>query len=151
MNDLLLPLDSTTPDAILEIWSGYFFQKPYQLVGLSLFGDCFLQDFTGEIDMLDLVAAEVRTIATCREEFETLIELPAYQSEWLMSDLVRALEPLRPESGQCFAFRTPPVLGGELAPNNVIVWDLASYHTGLRQLYPQILDLPLGAHVIATR
>ena len=147
MSEFLLPLDSSVPDVILNIWWG-FFSKAYRLVGVSLFGDCFLQDFSGEIDMLDLVAAKIRTIASCPEEFGALIDQPEYQQEWLLADLVRALDPLRPEVGQCFAFRTPPILGGELAPGNVIVWDLVKYHTGLRALYPQVVDLPLGTSVV---
>ena len=58
-------------------------------VGLSAFGDLFLNDADGSIKMLDLVACDLKEIATCIEEFDWGLGDPTHQEEWLMVGLCR--------------------------------------------------------------
>jgi hypothetical protein len=48
---------------------------------------------------------------------------------------------------QVLAFRTPPILGGALEPENVVAWDRWAYYEGLATLLPQVLNMPLGTEV----
>ncbi len=41
------------------------------------------------------------------------------------------------------------VLGGQLRPDNLVLWNFVPYHSGLAKLWPQIKDLPLGTEVVA--
>jgi hypothetical protein len=135
---------------VLSAWA-WFLKRPYRLLGLSTFGDLFLEHTNGSIEMLDLVSCELKAIATCIEEFEWGLGDPTHQEEWLMAGLCgRAMNAgLRRDASQCLAFRTPPIVGGSLEPENLIPWDRWAYYEGLAKLWPQILDLPLGTEVVA--
>jgi hypothetical protein len=133
---------------ILAIWN-WLLQKPLRLLGISLFGDLFLEDKDGSIKMLDLVACELKQIAICIEEFEWGLGNAEQQENWLMVSLAKRLASngIRTEPTQCLAFRTPPILGGPLNTSNVVVLDLMSYYQGLAKLLPQILHMPPGSEV----
>jgi hypothetical protein len=120
------------------------------LLGLSAFGDLFLEDADGSIKMLDLVACELKSIATCREEFDWGLGDPMHQEEWLMVGLCRRTTEtgIRRAADQCLAFQTPPILGGSLEPENLVAWDRWAYYEGLAKLLPQVLDLPLGTEIV---
>ena len=36
-----------------------------------------------------------------------------------------------PGAGECLAFRTPPMLNGQLRTDNIVLWNFAAYHSGL--------------------
>ena len=133
---------------ILATWS-WLLRKPFRLRGVSIFGDIFLEDADGSIVMLDLVAAELKEIAVCAEEFEWGLGDPGKRDEWLMAGLAHAAHQrgLRPNSEECLAFETPPTLGGALTPENLVAWDLYAYHDGLAKLLPQIMGLTAGTEV----
>jgi hypothetical protein len=134
---------------VLSTWA-WFLRRPYRLLGLSAFGDLFLEHADRAIKMLDLVACELKEIATCVEEFDWGLGDPAHQEEWLMAGLCRrATETgIRRGPDQCLAFQTPPILGGSLEPENLIAWDRWAYYDGLAKLLPQVLGLPLGTEVV---
>src|SRR5262245_9446612 len=134
---------------VLATWA-WLLQRPHRLLGLSAFGDLFLEDVDGSIKMLDLVAWEVKPIASCPEEFEWGLGDSAHQEEWLMAGLYqRAIERgLHCAAGQCLAFQTPPRLGGSLEPENLVAWDRWAYYEGLAELLPQVLGLPPGHEVV---
>jgi hypothetical protein len=151
-----LPRDLYTPAAeidaarVLSAWA-WLLRSPYRLLGLSNFGDLFLEDADGSVKMLDLVACELKPIAICLEEFEWGLGDSEHQEEWLMAGLSRRAtkDGLRCVVGQCLAFRTPPILGGSLVPENIIAWELWAYYDGLSKLLPQLLGLPPGSQTIA--
>jgi hypothetical protein len=146
--DLYTPAVDVDAPRVLSTWA-WCLRRPYCLLGLSALGDLFLADADGSIKMLDLVACELKDIATCTEEFEWGLGDPMHQEEWLMAGLCRrATEAgIRRAAGQCLAFRTPPILGGALEPENLAAWDRWAYYEGLAKLLPQVLDLPLGTQV----
>jgi hypothetical protein len=133
---------------ILAIWA-WLLRKPFRLLGASAFGDLFLEDADGTVKKLDLSLGELKPIATCLAEFEWGLGDGEHQEEWLMVGLARRATQagIRPASNKCIAFQTPPLLGGRMAPENLIEWDLYRYHEGVAKLLPQILNLPLGTEV----
>jgi hypothetical protein len=135
--------------AVLAVWASLLPER-CRLLGASLFGDLFLARETGEVDMLDLVSGELKQIAVCIEEFEWELTQRERREEWLMQRLADAAMAagLRPGNGECLAFRTPPMLGGQLKPDNLARWNLVVYHRGLAKLLPQIRDLPPGTEVV---
>jgi hypothetical protein len=133
----LLHVDDALANEILHAWR-WLLQKPYTIIGLSRFGDVFLKDPQGLIDMLDLVRGEVHQVAWCIEEFEHDLQSEAVKAERLMDGLASHLAatgvPL--EQGQCYAFREPPILGGQLQPENFVPLDIRTYLVGLSQALP---------------
>jgi hypothetical protein len=143
-------IDASEVDAtrLLSVW-GWLLRGPFRLLGVSVFGDLFLQDADDSVKMLDLVSGEIKQIAICIEEFEWGLGDTNSREEWLMAGLARAAAQmnLRAGAGQCLAFQTPPILGGMLEIENLAVWDLYSYEEGLAKLFPQVVNLPAGTEI----
>jgi len=147
--DLKITEDEFDPSRLIAHWT-WRVPVHFQPLFLSTFGDWFFCDPDDRVYLFDLVAGELKQIADSRAEFEALLELEEYQREWLMSHLVeqlRRLSILRPR-GQCYAFRTPPILGGQLSPSNIVVWDLETYQSGTAKIHRQIGGLPPGTQVV---
>ncbi len=145
-----IPATAIDAPAVLSVWSSVL-PAGCKLLGASLFGDLFLGRGSGEIDMLDLVAGELKQIAVCIEEFEWDLTQTERREELLMQSLANAAlsAGLKPAAGQCLAFRTPPLLGGQLTPDNLAQWDFVAYHRGLVKLLLQIKNRPLGTEIVA--
>src|SRR5579885_2968945 len=111
--DFYIPAADTDAARILAMW-GWFLRHPYRLLGVSAFGDLFLEDGDASIKMLDLVACELKEIATCIEEFDWGLGDPAHQEKWLMAgpcrlgstDLLRRAREVA-TAGSEFAARNP--------------------------------------------
>ena len=134
-------------ELVREVWA-WLVPEGCRLLGFSPFADCFLEKSDGRVLLLDLVSGEVTVIADSVPEFHVLAELADYQERWFLASLVSALGDRRPVAGQCFAFRTPPLLGGELQPANVVLWDRAAYLEGLSTLFRKVLPLPPGTEIV---
>lgn len=135
---------------LLSTWSWRLDRPDYIPLFLSLFGDWFLRDNRGLVYMLDLVAGQIKLIADSETEFMANLEDEEYQREWLMAHLASALsgaDVVRTDT-QCFAFRTPPMLGGTLSPDNVLSWDLEAYQNGTSKVHQQVAGLEPGTGVV---
>jgi hypothetical protein len=150
LDELKISTDEYDAPRLLAHWA-WRVPQHLQPMFLSLFGDWFLRDSDDHIYMFDLVSAELKQVAGSRAEFEALLELEEYQREWLMANLAEKLRQsgIALARGQCYAFHTPPMLGGQLSPSNVVVWDLAAYQSGTSKIHRQVSDLPAGTEVIA--
>jgi hypothetical protein len=145
-----IPAIAIDAPAVLSVWSALL-PAGCKLLGASLFGDLFVARESGEVDMLDLVSGELKQVAVCVEEFDWDRAQPQRREDLLMQSLADAAlsAGLKPGAGECLAFRTPPMLGGQLRPDNLVRWNFVAYHSGLAKLLPQIKDLPLGTEVVA--
>lgn len=149
---LLIRLDKAKAKELLSLWS-WRLDRPFTPLVLSVFGDWFLRNETGIVYLLDLVSGELREIATSEEEFWLFLDDEANRKEWLMSHVVTVLEKagVSRSASECFAFRTPPMLGGQLSVENIVPWDLAAYESGTSKVHRQASGLPPGTEVIARR
>lgn len=147
-----IPASEIDGTALQSVWSAML-PAESELLGASLFGDLFVARESGEVDMLDLVAGELKQVADCVEEFEHDRKQPERREELLMQSLANAASArgIKLGAGECLAFRTPPMLGGQLQPDNLVPWNLVAYHIGLARLLHQIKDLPLGSEVVERR
>src|SRR5688500_2494247 len=145
-----IPVGAIDAPAVLSVWSARL-PAGCRLLGASLFGDLFVARESGEVDMLDLVSGELKQVAACVEEFDWDRTQPQRREELLMQSLADAAlsAGLKPGAAECLAFRTPPMLGGQLRPDNLVRSDLVAYHSGLAKLLPQIKGLALGTEVVA--
>jgi Domain of unknown function (DUF1851) len=150
LSDISFLPDQCGADSVRAVWS-WRIPESYRAVLLSLFGDWFLADSQDRIHMLDLASGQLSLIANSEVEFFVMLDVEDNRREWLMSHLVEAAEQagIHRSPSQCFAFRTPPMLGGALAPSNIVSWDFVAYQTGTSKVLRQIADLPLGSHVVA--
>jgi hypothetical protein len=71
-------------------------------------------------------------------------------NEWLMIPLVDKLVAagIRLKPGHCYGFKTPPVLGGQYAVENVGPLPIWDYLGGYSSIHEQLRDVPAGAQVV---
>jgi len=139
------------PDLARRLMAAWDWRIPqdYSVLFLSLFGDWFLTDDNGFVYLFDLVSSEIKQIADSETELMVLLEEAENRKEWLMEHAVAALKEAETPlgEGQCYAFRTPPMLGGTMSVDNVVAWDLEAYQTGTSKLHRQVTDLHPGTQV----
>jgi hypothetical protein len=130
-------------------WSWLVPQR-FTLWLVNKFADLFLVLPDGAVHMLDVGAGTLKQVADCRKDFCVKIDENDNANQRLMIPLVDRLVAagvvLQP--GQCYGFKTPPVLGGEYTIQNVgplSVWD---YLSAYGSLHEQIRDVPDGGQVI---
>lgn len=113
----------------------------------NLFGDAFVVDIAGAVHMLERGACTSQWIAATESAFWDAVETDdeGWQLRPLVDDCRRAGMFL--VDGQCYAFTTPPVLGGEYVVANVWVAPWQEWFGFTADLFQQIKDIPNGASV----
>lgn len=133
----------------LASWS-WLLPPEFTLWFVNRFADLFLVLPDGTVQMLDVGAGTLSKLADSRDDFCARIDHDDNANQWLMIPLVDQMVAagvvLQP--GQCYGFKTPPVLGGEYTAENagpLPVWDYLSGHGSIHE---QLRDVPDGAQVV---
>ena len=143
-----IPVDKLPAKALLEDWD-WLTQKPYTLIAMNNFGDLFLQDQDGRIDFLQLEAGKILRIANSAQEFQEMTKERKNQQEWFFADLLTDLEHagMALGYGQCFALKTPLVLGGEAKLENFEMTSILVHVSMMGQIHRQVKNLPPGTKI----
>ena len=138
------------PDAYaraLESWHWIGIEGKRPLFA-SLFGDVFLEDEDG-VWWLDIGRGELVRPRATREEMDVDLASRAGQDEFLLAALAEAASDagLRLAADEIYDFRTPPILGGEYAVENLqpLGFEVALSLAG--QIHDQVKELPDGAEI----
>lgn len=118
-----------------------------RILRTNLFGDAFLVDDVGAVHMLERSACTISKIASSEEQFwrDVHNDGEGWQLRPLVHECRRAGNVL--EEGQCYAFTTPPILGGDYAEPNVWVAPWRDWFAFTAHLFQQTKDLPDGTPV----
>ena len=143
-DDYFLP--RAADDTDLSAWSPIM-PGPARVLRTSLFADAFVLDESGAVHMLERAACSVQPIASSEEEFWRQVgdDAEGWQLRPLADECRRAGMVL--SDGQCYAFTTPPVLGGKYDVGNIWVAHWKEWFAFTADLFQQITDLPDGATV----
>jgi len=113
----------------------------------NLFGDAFVVGDGGAVHMLERAGCSADPIASSEEEFWRKVrddpagwQLRPLADECRRSGLVLG-------EGQCYAYTSLPVLGGEYKVENIWVAHWAEWFSFTADIFQQIKDLPDGAKV----
>jgi hypothetical protein len=142
--DYFLPPAANETD--LSPWSSIL-PSQVRILHTSLFGDPFVVDATGAVHMLDRGGCSTERIAASEQNFWRAIQsdCEGWQLRSLADECQRAGKLLA--DGQCYAFTTPPVLGGEYAVENVWVAPWREWFAFTGDLFRQIEGMPDGAMI----
>ncbi len=142
--DYFLPKAANEQD--LSAWSEILPSAP-RIIRTNLFGDAFLVDEVGAVHMLERAACTVSQIATSEEEFWRKVhdDEEGWQLRPLVEECREAGKIL--QDGQCYAFTTPPLLGGDYTADNVWVGSWREWFAFTADLFQQTNDLPDGTSV----
>jgi hypothetical protein len=114
------------------------------------FADLFLVLSDGTVHMLDVGAGTLCKVAESKDEFLAKADDIDNANNWFMvplaDEMVAAGIELR--EGQCYAWKTPPVLGGQYTVANCGPLSFADYLSGYGSIHRQLQDVPDGGQVV---
>lgn len=118
--------------------------KPF---ATNLFGDAFFVDGSGAVHMLSRAGASSEQVSPSIDQFRT--SLQGDPEGWQLRKLADACAASGKilGDGECYAFATPPFLGGDYSVDNVFVCSWTEWFALTADLYLQTRDLPDGAQV----
>jgi hypothetical protein len=146
--DYVIEQDGIDWPSALSAWA-WLLPQGFTLWLVNRFADLFVVVSDGTIHMLDVGAGTLTRVADSRYDFCVRIEEDNHANEWLAIPLVDKLAAagMSLQPGQCYGFKTPPVLGGEYAVENCAVLPVGDYLGAYGSLHEQLRDLPDGAQV----
>lgn len=138
-----------TKKETLEDWR-WLIGPQLQLWFVTKAGDVLLRNSSNDsIHYLDVTAGIVEQIATSRANFESRICDVENAGLWLKPEIVdgQALLDMRPAKNQCLSFIHPPILGGQIHPDNFEICDILVHLSISGQILRQVKDLPPGTEI----
>jgi hypothetical protein len=72
------------PSELLADWN-WLLKRPYALIAMNNFGDMFLRDSNGEIQLLVLTSGSLTKIADSQAEFQNLVADKEYQASVVLT------------------------------------------------------------------
>jgi hypothetical protein len=147
-NELTVNFQTHGADDLLCDWR-WLLGDSMQLLLVSALGDMFLADAEGRIFWLDTGTGQLQQIAGSETEFKQLMQQKENADQWFIPQLVGDLMAggIRLSPGQCYSYKKPPILGGEIEPANFEPADLSVHFSLLGQLHRKVKDLPPGAKI----
>ena len=143
-----IPIDDFSQHELLEDWS-WLVKSPCTLIAMTNFGDMFLRDANGAVQLLILESAKLTKIATSQAEFQNAVADKKNQRAWFSLDLLTQIERsgLSLAPGQCFSFKKPLALGGRAEVSNTEVAPIRVYVPLMGQIHRQLSELSPGAPI----
>ncbi len=116
---------------------------------VSKFGDLFFLDEEGVVYWLNISDGELTEVAENETEFIELLEAENYIDELFQISFVHEMSDAGKKlaAGECYGFRTLPVLGGEYDASNIDVWPIADYWKFCGRIHVQLDGLPDGTEL----
>mgnify|MGYP000745988269 CR=1 FL=1 len=144
--DYLLDTDSCAWDKLLLPYAERLPQN-HKVWLANQFGDLFLIAEDETIHLLNATTGAIGQIAENKESFFTA--LAENLDELLYVHLINQARErgLTLEAGQCYSFKVPLILSGELAVTNIQISDLATVYAFIADLAAQVKGLPEGMPV----
>lgn len=147
-NELTVNFEKHGADDLLRDWR-WLLGDSMQLLIVSALGDMFLEDAEGHVHWLDTGSGQLEQVSGSAEEFKRLMQQRENADQWFVPQLVGDLmaSGMRLAPGQCYSYKKPPVLGGEIEPENFEPTDLSVHFSILGQIHRQVKDLPPGTKI----
>ena len=136
-------------DALLEDWR-WLLGPRLQLWRITKFGDALLLDpDDASIHFLDVMSGKVERIAQNQAAFESALASNENADRWLMPQIVdgQAALGMTPGTNECLTLKQPPVLGGQIDPNNFETCSVLVHFSIAGQIHQQVKDLPPGTKI----
>jgi hypothetical protein len=130
-------------ERLLSLWPSTV-SGIYRPVGMSAFGDIYIERPTNEIERLDVLEGGLHQVAANMELFKKLMNSQTWMEENLLSQAVALLisRGLKRGPAQCFALTPHPVWTGRIDFERAMVMDAYPWHS----ICSQALDAPASNH-----
>lgn len=149
LQDYLIDQSGVDWSSALSNWS-WLVPEKFTLWIVTRFADMFLVLPDQTVHMLDVGAGTLTKVAEDRDEFVTKIDDDENATNWLMIPLVDQLvnAGIRLRTGECYAFKLPPVLGGQYSVDNCVPMDVTQYLGAYASIHRQLIGVPDGAEIV---
>jgi hypothetical protein len=149
INDLTINFQHLDRETLMGSWR-WLIGPTKQIILLTAVGDAFLQDAQdGTIHFLDTIAGDVQLIAESYDDLQTLLSdkefVVNYFAVELYADLQQQGKSL--SAGHLYSYKHPPVLGGQVALDNIEPTDIDVHFTLMGQIHQQIKGAPKGTSI----
>ena len=136
IDDYLIDQSGRDWAAMLSGWSEIL-PAAFTVWLVNRFGDVVVVLDDGSVHILDIGVGTFARVAGSRKRFAELMNVPKNANNWLAIPLVDrcVAAGLVPGPGQCFGYKTPPLLGGEYSVENVALVDLAENYAVLAEVW----------------
>jgi hypothetical protein len=148
LSDYLIDQEGFDWPTIVADWN-WLLPSSFTIWRVNRFGDLFFVPDDGSVQFLDIGAGTISLLAPDKEAFYSLVDEDNNADNWFLIGLTDACvnAGLILQSGECYTFKVPPVLGGQYELENIETGSLVVNHGLLAQIHEQIKDLPDGATV----
>lgn len=149
VSDYLIDQDGIDWPETMKSWS-WLLPADFTLWLVTRFADLFIVLPDGTVQMLDIGAGTLSKVANSRDDFCNKIDEGNNANEWLMIPLVdrMAAAGVVLQPGQCYAFKVPPVLGGDYTVENCGSLPVEDYLAAFGSIHEQLRDVPDGSEVV---
>lgn len=147
--DVAIDLGGLECAPLLSPWAWLLEGRKFTPVAMTSFGDWFLEAEGGAIHFLDTVAGQLKPVAATRRDFEMKADHRENLDEWFIADLVLSLRErgMKLKEGECYGYKLPPAVGGNLDAENIEPTDLMVHQAILGQILEQTKKLPPGTRI----
>jgi hypothetical protein len=138
--DCFASFEEGTDAQLLADWRWLIGADEFKVIRVTAFGNLFLRDSEGRVHLLDTTRGWIREVAASEQEWMRCLDDVGHRRLWLLPFVVELLRRdgvlLKP--GQCYSWKHPPHLGGEMAADNAEPCDIMVHVSVLGQLHRQI-------------
>lgn len=145
---LTIPLEEVNPKRLLAVWA-WLLDRRVRALTLTRFGDWFLEDEKHAVHRLDLLEGTFSPVCKTVGEYEARRVRDEELANWFQDGMVYAMyrSGQVPGGGRGFGYRLPPVLGGSVTRENIVIVTMDSWQPFMSQIHEQLRRLPPGARV----
>ena len=165
VNDYLIDHSTFDWQKLLSSWAWLLDEEmEVQPWLMNRFGDLFFVDEAGVVLWLNITDGELSEVAENVDAFFELLEnnevnlddedddeeeIDDNAEDWFLMGLVddALAGGMKPGPGQCYAFKSLPVLGGDYEMSNIYLSTVEAYWAFCGQVHAQIDGLPDGVEV----
>ncbi len=141
------PQDAPVLEVLRETWA-WILNDPTQVLMVNAFGNVLVTCHDGTLWRVipeELTARKIRDDRNYVATFEDAEFREDWQFEGVTAAAREALGPL--SEGQCYAFKTWPIMGGPFVPDNMYIATMTEWLGVSGEVGRQIKDLPNGAKI----
>lgn len=149
LDDLTVNFAHLKRDEILSNWEWLIGKDKFPIL-ITAFGEAFLQDvLDGSIHFLSVTNASLSKVANTADDLKLKLSNKEFVSEFLAVQAVNDLRQLGIflSKGQVYSYKKTPILGGNVAPDNIEPADIEVHFSLLGQIHEQVKSLPNGAAI----
>lgn len=116
---------------------------------VSSFGEVFFQNADGVVFQIDTIEGKLSKVSDSVSDFKKLLMLEEERDKLLFAGFVYSMKRngFFLESGECYDFKIPPILGGEFNIDNIEKTSFVVKLGIAGQIHRQVKDLPDGTEI----